>query len=71
MILLVDPNEESLIVIVENTTRLGPVSLEEGGLKVLVITLEEEVVISELLLLLRGEVAQGVVLALELSSELG
>lgn len=55
----------------ENTTRLGPVSLEEGGLKVLVITLEEEVVISELLLLLRGEVAQGVVLALELSSELG
>lgn len=71
MILLVDPNEESLIVIVENTTRLGPVSLEEGGLKVLVITLEEEVVISELLLLLRGKVAQGVVLALELSSELG
>jgi hypothetical protein len=71
LILLVDPDEESLIVIVENTTRLGPVSLEEGGLKVLVITLEEEVVISELLLLLRGEVAQGVVLALELSSELG
>jgi hypothetical protein len=56
---------------VENATSLGPVSLEEGRLKVLVVTLEEEVVISELLLLISGKFAEGVVLALELSSELG
>lgn len=55
----------------ENTTSLGPVSLEEGGLKVLVVTLEEEVVSSELFLLVSGKFAEGVVLALELSIKLG
>ena len=53
----------------ENTTSLGPVSLEEGRLKVLVVTLEEEVVISELFLLIRGKFSEGVVLALELALE--
>lgn len=71
MVLLIYPDEESLVVIVENTTSLGPVTFEEGRLKVLVVTLEEEMVIGELLLLLRSEVAEGVVLALKFSSELG
>lgn len=54
MVLLIDPDEESLVVIVENTSSFGPVTFEEGRLEVLVVTLEEEVVIGELLLLLRS-----------------
>lgn len=71
LILLIDPDEEGLVLVVEDATGLGPVSLEEGRLEVLVVALEEEVILSELLLLLRGEVAERVVLTLEISSELG
>ena len=55
----------------EDTSGFGPLSLEEGRLEVLVVTLEEEVVSCQLLLLVSSQVAQGVVLTLELSSELG
>jgi hypothetical protein len=71
LILLIDPDEESLAVVVEDTTSLGPVSLEEGRLKILVVALEEEVILSELLLLGGGKVAERVVLALKVTSELG
>lgn len=71
MILLINPDEEGLVFVVEDTTSLGPVSLEESRLEVLVVTLEEEVIVSKLLLLLGGEVAKGVVLTLKISSELG
>lgn len=58
LILLIDPHKESLVVVVEDTSCLGPVSLEESRLEILVITLEEEVVSGELLLLISGQVAK-------------
>lgn len=71
LILFVDPHEEGLSLVVEDSASFGPFSLEEGGLEVLVITLEEEVISGELLLLSLGEGAEGVVLALKISCELG
>ena len=71
LILFVDPDKEGLGLVVEDAAGFGPVALEEGRLEVLVVTLEEEVVFSELLLLLSSHVAKRVVLALEVTGELG
>jgi hypothetical protein len=71
LIFLVDPDKESLAVVVEDTTSLWPVSLKEGRLKIFVVALEEEVVLGELFLLLGGKVSKGVVLSLKISIELG
>jgi hypothetical protein len=71
LIFLVDPDKESLAVVVEDTTSLWPVSLKEGRLKIFVVALEKEVVLGELFLLLGGKVSKGVVLSLKISSELG
>jgi hypothetical protein len=64
LIFLIDPDEEGLVAIVEDASSLRPVSFEESRLKIFVVTLEEEVVFSELLLLLRGQIAKGVILTL-------
>ena len=70
LILLIDPDEESLGVVVEDTTSLGPFTLETGTLKILVTTLEKEVVRNKLLLLALGHGGERVVLTLELTGEL-
>jgi hypothetical protein len=70
LILLIDPHKESLVVVVEDTSCLRPVSLEESRLEILVITLEEEVISGELLLLVSGQVSKRVVLTLKFSGEL-
>ena len=70
LILLIDPDEESLGVVVENTARLGPFTLETGTLKILVTSLEKEVVRNKLLLLTLGHGGERVVLTLELTGEL-
>jgi len=69
LIFLINPDEESLGVVVEDTTGLRPVTLETAGLKILVATLEEEVVSDELVTLLVGHGLKRVVLALELTGE--
>ena len=58
LIFLVDPHKEGLVLVVEDTSSLGPFSLEEGRLKILVVTLEEEVVLGELFLLSGGKVSE-------------
>ena len=70
LILLVDPDEEGLGIVMEDTTSLGPLTLETTALKILVTTLEEEVISDELLAVRVAHVAKGEVLALELTSEL-
>ena len=70
LILLVDPDEEGLGIVMEDTTSLGPLTLETTALKILVTTLEEEVIGDELLAVSVAHVAKGEVLALELTSEL-
>jgi len=71
LILLVDPDEEGLVVIVEDTTGLWPFTLETARLKVLVTSLEEEVISDELLLLGVSHGSQRVVFTLELAIERG
>merc|ERR1712240_230818 len=49
LVLFVHPDKESLVLVVEDTTTLGPVTLHTGNSKVPVARDEEEVVVNELL----------------------
>merc|ERR1719233_2325758 len=49
LVLLVDPRQEGLVLVVEDSTTFGPVSLHSCHLQVLVARDEQEVVIHELL----------------------
>ena len=56
--LLTDKYQEGFLLVVEDSSPLGPVPLHAGGLEVLVPGHEEEVIVHQLLsdgLLLRGE----------------
>merc|ERR1712002_1181197 len=72
MVLLVDPDQEGLGVVVPDATTVGPVAGHAGageeGRDGLV---EEEVVVDELILLRVSHLRQGVVLTLELTLEAG
>ena len=50
LVLLVDPDQEGLLSVVEDTTATGPVTVEVAGLEEAISLLEEEVIIDELLL---------------------
>ena len=54
LILLIDPDEESLVVIMEDSSSLWPFSLETSRLKIFVSSLEEEMISNELGLLSLG-----------------
>jgi len=69
LILLVDPDEEGLGSIVEDTSALGPVSLHTSNSQVSVSRDEEEVIINELLSDLLVHSSQRVVLSSKVSSE--
>ena len=71
LILLINPDKEGLVVVVENTTAFGPVALHTGNLQVGVTRHEEEMVIDELLADLLVHAGQGVVVASEVTVELG
>ena len=49
LVLLVDPDQISLILVVEDPATLRPVSLHTGGLEILVAGHEEEMIIHQLL----------------------
>ena len=49
LVLLVDPGEECLVLVVENTTTLGPVSLHTSSDQITIAGDEEEVIVHELL----------------------
>jgi len=68
MILLVNPNQEGLVIVVPDTTSIRPITghtstAQQGGDRLV----EEEMVVDELFLFLICHLAQGVVLSLELS----
>merc|ERR1719209_2800866 len=69
LILLVHPDKESLLFVVEDTTTLGPVTLHTGNSKVPITRHEEEVVVNELLADLLVHSSQGVVLSSEVRGE--
>lgn len=49
LVLFVDPDEESLGIVVENTTVLGPVAVEAASFQEAVTLLEEEMVLNQLI----------------------
>jgi len=69
LILFVDPDKESLGIVVENTSSLWPLSLKTSRLEIFITTLEEEMIGNELFLLSLSHGFEGIVLTLELTSE--
>lgn len=49
LILLIDPHQESLLIIVEDTSAVRPVSIKATGLQESIALLKKEVVLNELL----------------------
>ena len=58
LIFLIDPDEEGLLVVVEDTSAFGPVSVEATSFQESVTFFEQEVVFDQLLLLLWCHVAE-------------
>ena len=71
LILLIDPDQEGLGIIVEDTTALRPVTLHTGNLQVGIARHEEEMVINQLLAGALIHASQGVVFAGKIARELG
>ena len=70
LVLFVDPNKESLIVVVEDASSCWPVSVEATSLEESVAFFEEEVVLDELLLFLWSHGAERIVLSCKFTLEL-
>merc|ERR1712212_37916 len=69
LILLVDPDEESLLVVVEDATTLRPVTLHTSNSQVPVSRDKEEVVVDQLLADLLVHASQRVVVSGKVSGE--
>ena len=69
LILFVDPHKECLVVVVEDTTGFGPFALEATALQVFVTSLEEEMILDQLVFLSLSHASKGVVLAFKFSGE--
>lgn len=71
LILLVDPDKEGLVLVVEDTTAFGPVALHTGNLQVGISRHEEEVIIDELLASSLVHASQWVVSTSQITFQLG
>jgi len=71
LILLIDPDQEGLSLVVEDATALGPVTLHTSNLQVPVARHEQEVVVNELLAHSLLHTGEGVVLASQVIGQLG
>merc|ERR1711963_794968 len=71
LILLVDPDKESFVLVVENTTAFGPVTLHTCDLQVGITRHEEEMVVDELLADSFIHTSQGIVVTSQISFQLG
>jgi len=71
LILLIDPDQEGLSLVVEDATALGPVTLHTSNLQVGVTRHEEEVVVDELLADGLIHTGQGIVVTSQISFQLG
>merc|ERR1712156_57785 len=70
LILFINPDEESFILVMENTTALWPVTFHTSNLQVGITRHEEEVVINELLADSFIHTSQGVVVTSQISFQL-
>ena len=71
LVLLVDPGEEGLVLVVEDATTLGPVALHAGDLQVGVARDKEEVVVDQLLPHLLVHASERVVGASKVALQVG
>ena len=71
LVLFIDPGQESLVLVVEDATTLGPVTLHAGDLQVRVSGHKEKVVIDQLLPDLLTHACKGEVGAGQISLEVG
>merc|ERR1712036_179103 len=71
LILLVDPDKESFVLVVEDATAFGPIALHTSDLQVGITRHEEEMVIDELLAGGLVHASQGVVGASEVTGQFG
>jgi len=69
LILFVDPGQEGLVIIVEDSTTLGPITLHTSGNQVLVARDEQEVIVNELLSDIFVHAQQWVVFTGQLAAE--
>ena len=69
LILFVDPDKEGLFFVMEDTSSIGPVSVETNCLKEPISLLEQEVIINQLLSLHLSHVVQWVVCSSEIACE--
>ena len=69
LVLLVHPSKESLLIVVEDTATLGPVTVEATSFQETVTLLEKEVIVDKLLLLGWGHRLKGVVGSFKITSE--
>ena len=51
LVLFIDPDEESIVIIVEDAAAGGPITIQTGRFEELIAFSEQEVVIDELLLI--------------------
>jgi hypothetical protein len=61
LIFFIDPHQESLVFVVEDTSTVGPVSVEPNSLEVSITLFEQEMILDELLSLGLSHVVEGVV----------
>merc|ERR1719219_2055198 len=71
LVLLVDPGQEGLGIVVEDATSLGPVALHTSNSEVSISRHEEEMIVDELLPHVLGHAGEGVVGASEVTGQLG
>jgi len=70
LVLFVDPDKECLGIVVEDSTSLGPLTLETTALEIFVTTLEEEMIGNKLFAVIITHISERVVFSLELTIEL-
>jgi hypothetical protein len=69
LIFLINPNEESLSIVMEDTTSIRPVTVETTSFKESITFLKEEMILDKLILNLRLHTEKRVVGTLEVTSE--
>jgi hypothetical protein len=69
LIFFIDPNEESLGIVVENTSARRPITIEVASLEETITLLEQEMILNELILGSFVHSLQGVELTLQITFE--
>lgn len=69
LVFFIDPDKESLVLVVEDASSVRPVSVKTNCLKESVALLKEEVIVNQLLSLGLSHVVEGIVSTSEVASE--